>query len=96
MNEIQCKVIVDGVRCASVLRTPEPVSSEASYICKNHPDSIQRAAVGNATSRRPDVHFQEVQYDSDLVRAGIPQGTLHIPRQGEGTPAHRPSLHEKR
>jgi len=82
MPEIRCKVIEHEKRCETVLQVSEPVSENASFICKNHPEAVQRRAAGNVTQPRSDVHFQVVQFDPDLRRSRKAQGTSHIARQG--------------
>ncbi len=89
MNKIQC-VVKDSkeVRCGTTIEVSEPVSAEYRFICKNHPDAVQRRAAGNTKSPRPDVHFQEVQFDPDLQqRSTKPQGTSHIDNQGDMHPS---------
>jgi hypothetical protein len=83
MSEIQCVVVKDGIRCSTTIEVSEPVSAKAAFICRYHPDSVQRAAAGNTKTPRPDVHFQEHQFDKDVARGARPIGTSHIHRQGK-------------
>ena len=67
MNEIRC--LVKG--CSEVFKTEEPVSSNARFICKNHPKETQVRADGRVFDKRTDradekVHFQTVQFDPKL------------------------------
>ena len=79
MPELRCKIMIEeNVQCPTVLIVAEPVSENASYICRNHPDSVQRVAAGNTKQPRPNVHFQEYQFDPDMERSTKPSGTKHI------------------
>ena len=83
MPELRCKIMIEeNIQCPTVLIVAEPVSENASYICRNHPDSVQRAVAGNTKQPRPNVHFQEYQFDPDMERSAKPQGTSHIGNQG--------------
>jgi hypothetical protein len=80
MTTINCIVEEKGVRCSTTLEVTEPMSPQFKFICKNHPDTVQRRAAGNTRLKRPDVHFQEYQFDKDLGKQfkRKPMGTEHI------------------
>jgi len=79
MTTVRCRV--DG--CNASINVTEAVSPNVSFICKNHPRSVQVKANGRVYDERRDeadkeVHFQDVQFDPDLARSGIPLGTRHL------------------
>lgn len=85
MNNLQCSVIDGkGKRCGTSIFINRLVSESVRFICKNHSDAVQRRAAGNTKVARPDVLFQETQFDPDLQqRTGKPEGTSHIDNQGD-------------
>ena len=91
MTTINCIVEEKGVRCNTTIEVTEPLSPQFKFICKNHPDTVQRRAAGNTKLKRPDARFQEYQFDKDLTRSARPIGTSHIHRQGQ---AHNCEHHE--
>lgn len=69
VNIIQCKI--EG--CTEVFKTEEDISSNARFICRNHPRSVQVEAAGRMydwkkDNEDADVHFQEHQFDPNLSR----------------------------
>lgn len=85
MAILRCIVKEKDVQCESILAVSEPITEKAQYICRHHPDSVQRKAAGNIKLPRPDVHFQDYQFDPDLRTARRPQSTGHVRRQGSDT-----------
>jgi hypothetical protein len=83
VTTINCKVEEKGVRCSTTIEVTEEIAKNFNgFICKNHPDTVQRRVAGNTKLKRPDVHFQEVQFDKDLKRSAKPVSTSHIRNQG--------------
>jgi hypothetical protein len=79
MSELRCAVVdKDNNRCETAIQVLEPVSEGVRFICKNHPESVQRKTAGNVRLPRPEVHFQEFQFDPDLRRGAKPDETGHI------------------
>src|SRR4029077_808721 len=79
MTDIHCKV----KGCAEVLKTQDPVSANASYICKHHPKAVQLEAAGRAYDPILDevdktVKFQSHQFDRSLRNGNRPSGTEHL------------------
>lgn len=73
MNKVQCAI----KGCTEVFQTTEPVSSQARFICKNHPRAHQLAAVGRIHNPKKDdkdqdIHFQNTQFDPALYRGASP------------------------
>jgi hypothetical protein len=90
MTDLQC-IVKDkkGKQCSTIIKVTEPVAEKVDFICKNHTDKVQRDAAGNIKTPRPDVHFQETQFDPDMERSAKPIGTSHIPdpkSRANGTP----------
>ena len=87
MATIQCKVGEGDERCKITIEVLESVSEHVSYICKNHPRAVQLRAAGRVYNYAKDdadkrIRLQEFQFDHDMSRAAMPEGTHHIPRRG--------------
>ena len=88
MATIQCKVIENEVRCTNtIVVADEGVTADTGFICRHHPRVVQVRASNREYDLSRDeadkaVRFQEYQFDPDLRRSAKPQGTSHIPYQG--------------
>lgn len=84
MTTIRCRIFQKGKQCSTVFETDEPVLDSPSFVCKNHPRSVQVDAVKRTydpvkDERDSDASFQNTQFDGDVDGSGAPEGTGHIP-----------------
>ena len=84
MTKIRCRVFKNKKQCETVFETDKLVSASPSFVCKNHPRSVQVEAVGRTydpikDERDAESFFQDRQFDGDLDSSGAPESTEHIP-----------------
>ena len=84
MTKIRCRIFKNKKQCESIHETNDPVADGASFICRHHPRSVQKQAVGQTydpvkDEKDADLSFQDTQFDGDLDSSGAPDSTQHIP-----------------
>jgi hypothetical protein len=67
MTVLKCS----GKDCQAYITVNEPTTSSTTYTCKDHTHQ----------AKKPDVHFQNFQFDEDLDRSSKPEGTGHVHHQ---------------